>query len=110
MKRKALLMGVSDKVKNNSIILLDKLEMDKIKTKEMAKIFQNFQEKVIDKKTKASMLLILGDKNENVIKSVSNINKVTVMGADSLNIVDILRYEYLLITAEGVKKMEKIYK
>ena len=127
MKRSALLMCLSDKVKENKLILLDKIELDKIKTKKMNEILKKFENKFIKKveskkekdgppaggkkikKENFSALLALGDKSENIIKSTRNLQKVGTVRSDGLNIVDILKYKYLITTVDSIKKIEKIY-
>ena len=133
MKQKALLMALSDRVKHEKMVLVDKIKIDKIKTKKMAGILKGFYDKVIKedaiakkkdnknfKKDKSQnqgkqsvsypkILLVLGEKDEKVIKSVRNLKKIGVIGAENLNVVDILKYEYLLTTVEAVKKIEKLY-
>lgn len=123
MKRSALLMCLSDKVKENRLILLDKIELDKIKTKKMNEILKKFENKFARKieskekkdgakkvkKENFSALLALGDKSENIIKSARNLQKVGTVRSDGLNIVDILKYKYLITTVDSVKKIEKIY-
>ena len=123
MKRSALLMCLSDKVKENRLILLDKIELDKIETKKMNEILKKFEngfikenkskEKKDDtkkiKKESFSALLALGDKSENIIKSVRNLQKIGTVRSDGLNIVDILKYKYLITTTDAVKEIEKVY-
>ncbi len=114
MKKKALLMCLSDRVKEDSLILLDKFEASEIKTKKVAEVLDKLNKKIINKKedkkgNKASILIVLGPDSANVAKSAKNIEKVQVMSADSLNVVDILKYKYLLTTVQAVKNIEKAY-
>jgi large subunit ribosomal protein L4 len=115
MRRKALFMSLSDKVANGKIIVLDKLELPKIKTKDMAKILKTLQTKVLKlkkedlKSAKNHLLVVLPDNNVNVLKSINNLPNVKTIRADSLNIVDILKADYLLITEGSIKKIIEIY-
>jgi len=104
MKRKALLMSLSDKAKNNKLVLIDKLELAEIKTKEILKFLKKLPIK--EKKT----LIILGETNKNIIRSSANIPFVKVTLANNLNIIDLLNYKYLLITLKGLEILEKTYK
>jgi len=120
MKQKALYMSLSDRVKENSMIVLDKLEIDKIKTKDVAKVLEKINKNIIskienkankeDKKVKnPTVLMVLGKDSENIYKSAANIERVGVISAESLNIVDVLRYKYLLTTADALKSIEEVY-
>jgi len=101
VKQKVILMCLSDKVKNNLLVVVDKLELSEIKTKKMIKIFNSLPVK--NNKT----LVALDKKDEIIIKSGRNIPAINFIAIDSLNILDILKNKYLLITQDGVDKLEK---
>lgn len=109
MKRQALLMVLSGKVKDDELILLDDLKIEKPKTKEIVEIIKNLKskiKKVLDKGT----LIILPKKDDNIIWATRNIPQVATIGADSLNVVDLLSYKYLLIPKQTIEVIEKTYK
>jgi len=105
MKRKALFMTLTDKVKENNLIVVDKLQLTEIKTKKLAEIISK-----LPIKGKKSLLLAMAVKDDNIIKSAKNLPKLKTILADSLNIVDILKYNYLVIDKQGVKKIVETYK
>jgi large subunit ribosomal protein L4 len=105
MKRKALFMVLTDKVRENYLVILEKLELAKIKTKEMVK----FLHKLPIKKG-SKILLGLAHKDEIIAKSVRNLPRVKSILTDSLNIIDILNHDYLILDKEGIKKIIKVYK
>ena len=114
MKRKALFMCLSDRVKEDNFILLDKFELKEVKTKKVVEALDKLNKKIIskkeDKKDKMpSILIVLDKESDKVFKSAKNINKVSVIGAESLNVVDILKYKYLLTTVQAVESIEKVY-
>ena len=121
MKRKALFMCLSDRVKDESFILLDKFEIEEIKTKKVAEILDKLNKKIINKKAmptgrqedgkakKPTILVVLDKDSDKVFKSAKNIERVSVIGAENLNVVDILKYKYLLTTVQSVKSIEKVY-
>ncbi len=104
VKRLALKMALSDKFLNKKIIVLDKIELPKIKTKEMEKIL----EKLSIKKNKT--LLILEKKDDKIFLSSRNLPYLKFSLANNLNLIDILNAQYLLTTKEGIKEIEKTYK
>ncbi|HDQ22563.1 MAG TPA: 50S ribosomal protein L4 [Candidatus Uhrbacteria bacterium] len=105
MKRKALFMVLSDKVKENNFIALDKFNLAGIKTKDLVNIL-----KKLPFEKQESILIVLPEKIEAIIKSAVNLPKVKTILADSLNVVDILKYNYLLIDKVGIKKIVETYK
>ena len=114
MKKKALFMCLSDRVAEESFILMDKFEIDEAETKKVVKVLDKLNKKIISKKeeknAKTPSILVVLDKNaDKVVKAAKNIEKVSVIGAENLNVVDILKYKYLLTTVQAVKSIEKVY-
>ncbi len=118
MKKKALFMVLSDKVKNNGMVILDKIELKEGKTKaflsvlkDLNKLFQLSSEKqqVENKKQNKPILVVVEKKNEHLVRAIKNIPKILTIRADCLNVIDLLKYKYLLVTKEGINKIEKTY-
>jgi len=105
MKRKALLMTLTDKVTDKNFIVVDKLQLAEAKTKKLAEIIGKLPLEV-----KKSLLLVMAVKDDVIIKSAKNLPKVKTILADSLNVVDVLKYNYLLIDKDGIKKVIETYK
>ncbi len=99
MKRKALFMVLTSKVKDNELILLDKLEMKEPKTKIMAEVLKKYP----------SVLVAIPKKDENITRATRNIPRAKIIRADSLNILDLLSFKYLLMPKEAIKIIEKTY-
>lgn len=108
MKRKALLMVLSAKVKSNLLIILDKIKLDRPKTKLMAKVIENLRVKIENFK-KGSILLILPEMNENLILAARNLPKVTLIRAKDLNCLDMLSFKYLIILKESIKVIKETF-
>jgi large subunit ribosomal protein L4 len=115
MKRKALFMCLSDKVAESKFIVLDKIELSKAKTKEMVKLLKNLKSKVykfkkedLDSK-KGSTLVVLPESNLNVKRAANNLPNLKTVRADSLNVVDVLKYNYLLLPKDSIKKISETY-
>lgn len=104
MKRKALFMVLTSKHKDNELILLDKLELKETKTKLMAGIF----EKILKKKQK-SILVVMPKKDEKIIKANRNIPYSKTLRADSLNVLDLLSFKYLLMPEGAIKVIQETY-
>ncbi|MCG2809415.1 MAG: 50S ribosomal protein L4 [Candidatus Portnoybacteria bacterium] len=108
MKQKSLLMALSSKVKDEEIILLDKLDLTEAKTKKMAEILnklKNGAKKDIDK----GVLIVLPTVDQKIITASRNLPKIKTIQADSLNIYDILNYHYLLMPKKSIKVIQEFY-
>ncbi|MFA5051020.1 MAG: 50S ribosomal protein L4 [Patescibacteria group bacterium] len=102
VKRQALLMCLSDKVLENKLFVLDKLEIPEIKTKVFVQILQKF----FPFAKKLKVIICLEDKNETAMKSARNIKGVKIMPVTNLNVYDLLSNENLFITLAGLKTIE----
>jgi large subunit ribosomal protein L4 len=101
-RRKALLMTLSDKARDKSIVVLDKLELTAIKTKDLLKI--------ISKLPLKKKILVVSTKSDlKIIKSARNLQNIKIINANSLNVVDILGYKYLLILKDSLAIIGKTY-
>lgn len=103
MRRKALFMVLSEKAKNNLLVVLDTMETDTQKTKEMASMMKklpvnNFTRLVVSQNADKKTFLV-----------ARNIAKTGVSEARNLNVVDLLNYKYVLISKEGIKDLEKTF-
>ncbi|NQV00536.1 MAG: 50S ribosomal protein L4 [Parcubacteria group bacterium] len=108
MKQKALLMTLSSKLKDKEIILLDNIELTKRKTKLMVEIINDLKTK-LKKNLNKSVLIVLPKTDLKISQSVKNIPKTKTIRADSLNVLDILTHQYLLILQDSIKVIEKTY-
>ena len=108
MKQKALFMALSSKVRDDEMILLDKLEIKETKTKVMVGILNNLKNKFKKDLTK-SLLIVLPKTDVDVIRVNNNIPKIKIIRADSLNVLDILNYKYFLMLQDSIDVIEKTY-
>lgn len=100
VRRLALKSALSAKVEAGELIVVDAFGIEEPKTKVMATILKNLQ---VDRKA----LVVSGCTDELVAKSARNIPGVRAMAADGLNVYDILAHEKLVITKDGVAKVEE---
>ncbi len=108
MRRKALLMVLSEKAKNNRLVVLDKIEpfekaQGKPKTKEMAKVLEKLPSKG------SAVLISLPVYDKNIYLSARNIKKTVIQEARNLNVLDLLNYKYLLITKDSIKTIKETF-
>ena len=102
VRRLAMKSALTSKVQANEMIVLDALTMEAPKTKEFATILKN-----VNAAKKA--LVVMAEKNENVIKSAANIPNVETALVNTINVYDILKYDSFIITTDAVKKVEEVY-
>lgn len=102
VRRAAIKSALSSKVLNNEIIVLNELLLDQPKTKEMAKVLNNLK---VDKKA----LIVMSEKDENIVRSARNIPAVETTSVNTLNVYDVLKYDLFIITEDAVRKVEEVY-
>ncbi len=100
-KQLAIKSALTSKVQDGKLIVLDKLEMDEIKTKKFVEIQNNI------KADKA--LFITKDVNENVVRSANNVPNVKTAVTNEINVYDILKYDNLVLTKDAVAAIEEVY-
>ena len=93
---------LSSKVLEKELTVVDKLELSEIKTKTMVKA-------LADLKVEGKTLIVLADKNENVLMSSRNIEGVKTILLNNINVFDLLKYNNLVLPLETVKKIEEVY-
>ena len=101
-KRLAIKSLLSSKVLENSLVVVDKLELKEIKTKNMVNALNSL-------KVTEPALILLPEKNDFVEKSARNIENVKTSLVNTINIYDLLKYEKLVVTLDTVKKIEEVY-
>ena len=103
MKRKALFMVLSTKARENLILVLDDLKIEKPKTKLMTEILTKLFLK------KGSGLIVLPKINKNVILATRNIPGAVTIQAKDLNVLDLLSRKYVLILKEAIKVIKDTF-
>ncbi len=101
-KRAALKSVLSDKAATSKLIVLDELKFDEIRTKKFKAVLDNL--KVEDK-----ALVVLGEKDDVVIKSANNLPFVQTALPGTINVYDILKAGTLILTKDAVAKIEEVY-
>lgn len=102
VKKYALRSILTDKLQNESLIILDKVEFDKPKTKQFVDILNklNLENKKV--------LFIMPEKDKNLYLSARNIPKVKTLVVDALNAYDLLNNESIIIMSDALQKIEEV--
>ncbi len=98
-RREALLSALSQKNQDARIIVLDKLDLEEGKTKLMAKVLADLKVK--------SALIVIPQADTKIERSARNLPGVKVLRVEGLNVYDLLRYEYLVLTEPALKLIEE---
>ena len=101
VRRLALKSALTTKVLENKIIVLDSLNFNEIKTKNMVNVLSNLK---VEK-----ALVVLPESNLNVQASTRNIPNVKTALVNTINTYDVLKYDTFVVTKEAVEKIEEVY-
>lgn len=102
MRRLAVRSALSVKYADGQIVFLDDLTMSVPRTKDMLAFLGKLP--VSGKKT----LIALGEKNENVARSATNLPNVKTLLASYLNVRDLLTYDVLVLPQSALNVVETI--
>ena len=101
MRQLAIKSVLTSKVQEGSLVIVDKIELNEIKTKAMVNVLNKL------KVNKA--LIMLNEKNLNVQASARNIENVKTTLVNTINVYDLLKYDSLVMDLDSVKKLEEVY-
>lgn len=102
VRRLSMKSALSSKVAAEELIVLDSLEMNEIKTKEVVSVLKALE-------TGKKVLIVLPEKNETVYRSARNIKGVKTTLVSTLNVYDILNCDSLVVLKDAVSKIEEVY-
>lgn len=99
MKRAALLSALSEKTKNEELSVLEGVDKLKGKTSELKNLVATLHKK--------TLLLVTGDKNDQVKNAAQNLGNVSVQMASQINVLDIVKNSFVLLTRDAVEKLDQ---
>lgn len=102
-KRNALVSALSAKLADGNMIVVDKIALENVKTKEMVAVMNALN---VDKRA----LLVVTGEDAAVVRAAKNIPTVTTMASELINVYDLVANEKLVVTEAAVKKIEEAYK
>ena len=98
IKKQALCGAISQKRADGNLTILDKIELNEIKTAKIAEILNKLDLKSV---------LIIDEGNKNLVLSAKNIPGVKILSPEGLNLYDILYYKDLVITQPCLEKIQR---
>lgn len=100
VRRLAIKSVLSQKVADGNIIVVDKFDFDQPKTKLFAEALES-----LDVHTKA--LVVLEEGNDQVARAARNIENVSVVAADGINVLNVVANDKLILTQAALSQVEE---
>lgn len=100
-KRAALKSALTSKVQDGSLIVLDELKLDEIKTKNFVQVMNNLNVQ--------KGLVVLADNDRNVIYSARNVADVDTALVNTINVYNIMKAKTVVLTKDAVARIEEVY-
>jgi large subunit ribosomal protein L4 len=101
-KKQSIASLISDKTKNNNLLIFSDFSSKIKKTKEMNLILKKFQ-------ISNSIIILDKTSKDNVEKSIRNIPNIKVTDINHFSAFDIVKFEKVVFTETSVKELEKRY-
>ena len=103
IKRLALKSALSSKVASEKMIVIENMDLAEVKTAAVAKALKAIG-------ASDSSLIVLEGVNKNAELSARNIKDVKTALVNTINVMDILKYDSFVATKAAVEKIEEVYK
>ncbi len=102
MRDIAFSSALSQKIRQNEVIIVDDIKFEDNKTKAASAFLKLFD---LNKRT----IIVTDGKDEGVMKATNNIQKVSCVDAMLLNVAQVVENTYLVFTKNAIKKIEEAY-
>ena len=102
MRDAAFASAFSQKIAQNEVTILDKIELVENKTKEVATMLDTFG---LNKRT----IIVTAENDPMVVRCANNIEKLSVSEVSLLNVCDVVENTNIVITVDAIKKIEEAY-
>jgi large subunit ribosomal protein L4 len=104
MRRLAIRSALSDKVANAQLVVVENLTLDAPRTKDMLAILEKLPSAEGKK-----VLMMLPRRDENVVLSTRNIPTAKVQHVSSINVVELLKHDYVIMPKTTVRWIEMVF-
>ena len=103
MRRLAIKSALSDKVANEQLIVINELALEAPRTKDMLAILESLP---IDSR---KVLMMLPQRDENIVLSTRNIPTAKVQHVSSINVVELLKHDWIIMPKQTVRWIELVF-
>ncbi|GCE10375.1 50S ribosomal protein L4 [Tengunoibacter tsumagoiensis] len=104
MRRLAIRSVLSDKVANENLIVINDLGLESPRTKDMIEILNK-----LPSSAGKQVLLVLPQRDENVVLSTRNIASAKVQHVSSINVVELLKHDYVIMPVKTIRWIELVF-
>ena len=102
-RRLALKSALSEKFQNKNLCVVENLELETPKTKEFTKVLEGL-------KLEGKTLIVTDGENGNIFLAARNVSNLYVIEPNSINVLDLVSADNLLIDVASVNKIEEVLK
>ena len=100
-RRLALKSALAYKTINSELVIVDSFKLGSGKTKEVKSILDSLN-------ATKNVLIVVSELDENVILATRNLDYVTLLEANEINVLDIIAADKMIITTDAIKKIEEV--
>jgi large subunit ribosomal protein L4 len=97
----ALKSALAYKVINKELVVVDSLNVESNKTKDMKKLLNNF-------KVERNVLIVVSELNDNLVLATRNLDNVLLLSVDEVNVLDLVSANLVIIEETAVKTLEEV--
>ncbi len=102
VRRQALKGALSIKHRDGKLIIIRELKLPEVSTKNVVEFIKRFG---LDK-----ALILINDKNENLMRSARNLKNLKILHIDGLNVYDLLRFDFLVISEDSLPRLQEVFR
>ncbi len=102
IRRLAFKSVLTQKARNEELIVLDKLGLERCSTKDAVQVLHAI-------KAQPKAMVVVKDAEKEVVRSFRNLPGVRTIPVNELNVYDLLQYDSLIMTQEAVKELEEVF-
>ncbi|MBN1842803.1 MAG: 50S ribosomal protein L4 [Deltaproteobacteria bacterium] len=99
VRRQALKMALSSKLQDKDLIVVDRLDLEAVKTKRLVEVLAALRTKEV--------LIVIDRQNENLELCSRNVPYAKVLRSEGLNVYDILRFRSLILVEPAVNQIQE---
>lgn len=97
----ALKSALAYKVINKELVVVDSLNVESNKTKDMKNLLKNF-------KVERNVLIVVSELNDNLILATRNLNNVLLLSVDEINVLDLVSANLVIAEESAIKALEEV--
>ena len=101
-KEVALFSALSQKVRDNEVIVIDDIKVENGKTKEMVAFLKAFN-------LNKTVLMVLDNADDNVLRASSNIGELSTIPVELINTYDVVKNAKIVISKKAVEQIKEVY-